>query len=246
MYLDNTLQVKTALLGRPDLLEKLRTVFISHILKDGIHVPIGRGSLRFAYEIGECEVAADIRLNLLLKLYKVQPWISYSRAAEPSQHGEWCEFGAFETYYDFVAGHIDNVSFRSNAGYRRYISTSILGKNVKRTFSFADQWGGTEVEQGDLGAIPYFQLAVRYKTWFGQLTEGLPSLIKPKGTAEYWGTMDEHTVEKGRIIDIGLAQCLLIDIDRGGALALGKRYPNNLGVRTRGGKYFLPANRLDI
>jgi hypothetical protein len=53
-------------------------------------------------------------------------------------------------------------------------------------------------------------------------------------------------IEPLRIIDIGPTQCLLIDIDRGGHIRLNERYPNNLGVRLRGEKYFRSGNRLDI
>jgi len=246
MYLERTLQVKAALLERPDLLEKMRSVFASHIAKDNKHEPIGRGKSRWAYEIGECEVSPGIKLSLILKLYKESNWLKYSRAAKRSQFSEWSEFGAFEMYYDFVAGHINTVSFKSKAGYVRYVTTSFIGKEVKSTFSFAENWGGTEVAQGDTGAIPYFQLAIRNQDWFGQLTEGEPPFIKPKYTAKDHGTMDDYTIKNGRIIDIDPKQCLLIDIDRGGSRSINERYSNNLGLNLRGEKYFRPANRLDI
>ena len=245
-YLERTLQVKTALLGRSDLLEKIRCIFASHLAKDNVHEPIGRGNSRFAYEVGECEVAPGIKINLLLKLKKEQSRMKYSKAAERSIFSDWSEFGAFEMYYDFVSGHLSTISFRSKAGYERYRAESVLGSRVNYTFSLADDWGGTKVAQGDMGAIPYFQLAIRNRGWFGQLTEGEPPFIKPKYTAKDYGTMDEYTVESGRIIDLGSTQCLLIEIDRGGHIRFNERYPNNLGVRLRGEKYFRPEHRLDI
>ena len=245
-YLERTLQVKTALLGRPDLLEKIRCLFASHLAKDNAHEPIGRGNSRFAYEVGECEVAPGVKVNLLLKLKKEQHQMKYAKASELSKFSDLGEFGAFEMYYDFVTGHLSTISFRSKAGYERYVSTSVLGSRVGFTFSLADDWGGTKVAQGDMGAIPYFQLAIRHRGWFGQLTEGEPPFIEPKYTAKDYGTMDEYTVESGRIIDIGSTQCLLIEIDRGGHIRFNERYPNNLGVRLRGEKYFRPEHRLDI
>jgi hypothetical protein len=245
-YLERTLQVKTALLGRPDLLEKMRNIFASHLAKGHACEPIGIGNSRFAYEVDQCEVAPGVRVNLLLKLKKDKYQMKYSRAAERSWCNDWSEFGAFEMYYNFVAGHLLTVSFRSKAGYKRYRSTSAPGSRVEFTFSLADNWGGTRVAQGDMGAIPYFQLVLRHQGWFGQLTEGGPSFIKPKHTAECCGEIDSDTVENGRIIDLGPTQCLLIIIDQGGGINLNERYPSNLGVRLRGEKYFCPGNRLDI
>lgn len=67
-YLERTLQVKAALLGRPDLLEKMRAIFASHIAKDTVHQPVGSGGSRCAYGVGVCEVAPEVKINLLLKL----------------------------------------------------------------------------------------------------------------------------------------------------------------------------------
>ena len=243
-YLERTIQVKAALLGQPDFLETIRSIFASHIVKDNRYTPIGKGNSRWAYEVGECEVAPGIKINLLLKLKKEQFRMKYSQAAKRSQFSDWSEFGAFEIYYDFVARHISTVSFRTKVGYKRYCAESVLG--MKYTFSLSDDWGGTKVAQGDMGAVPYFQMVVRHRGWFGQLTEGEPPLIEPRNTACDYGTMDDYTVESGRIIDIGPTQCLLIDIDRGGHIRIGERYPNNLGVRLRGEKYFRPEHRLDL
>ncbi len=245
-YLERTHQVKAALLERPDLLDKIRATFASHIAQDGVIETVGRGNSRYAYDIGECEVAPDTKINLLLKLKKEPDRMKYAKAAACSEYSDWSELGAFEMYYDFIAGHISSVSFRTKAGYERYRSKSVLGRDVKQTFSLSDSWGGTKVAQGDMGAIPYFQLAIRHKGLFGHLTEGEPPVFEPKGTADCYGTMDEYTVERWRIIDIGPTQCLLIDIDRGGHLSFKDRYPSNIGVRIRGGKYFRPENRLEL
>lgn len=246
LYLERTLQVKAALSKRPDLLEKIRTIFASHLAKDEVHEPIGIGNSRLVYEVGECEIAPGITINLLLKLNKEFEWMKYTRAASRSRFSDVCEFGAFELYYDFIAGHLSTISFRSKMGYKRYRLASIHGNKVEFSFSLSENWGGTKVAQGDMGAIPYFQLVLRQRGWFGQLTEGEPSLIAPKYTAQDIGTLDDYTVERGRIIDIGPTQCLLIDIDRGGRLGFGERYPNNLGLRFRGEKYFRPQSRLDL
>ncbi|HLC44087.1 MAG TPA: hypothetical protein VJK08_03110 [Patescibacteria group bacterium] len=245
LYIERTLHVKTALLERPDLQETIRAIFASHITNDGACTPIGEGSSRKVYKIGWCEIAAGAEIVLLLKLKKRPSGMKYSHAAERSQYSELSEFGAFEMYYDFTAGHISAVSFRTKAGFERYRAASVINW-VKFTFSLSENWGGTRVAQGDMDAIPYFMMAVRYQHLFGQLTEGEPPLIVPKHTTSYTGTMEDHTIEGGRIIDLDPTECLLIDIDRGGYLGWNERYPSNLGVRHRGQKYFSPAHRLDL
>ncbi len=245
-YLERTLQVKAALLERPDLLEKIRSIFASHVTQDGVIETIGQGNSRFTYEVGECQVSPDVKVNLILKLKKELDRMKYSKASACNEFSDWSEIGAFEMYYDFVAGHISTISFRSKAAWERYRSKSILGRDVKQTFSLSENWGGTKVAQGDMGAIPYFQLVVRHKGLFGYLTEGEPPYVEPKGTADYHGTMDEYTVEGSRIIDIGPTQCLLIDIDRGGHLRFDERWPGNIGMRKKASKYFRLENRLEL
>ncbi len=243
-YLERTLQVRSALLGQADLLTNIRSIFTDHLVKGGVHQPVGTGTSRWAYNVGACEVAPGININLILKL-KVDPVrMKYSQAARRSMFSDWSEFGAFEMYYDFVADHISTISFRTASGYRAIVSE--FDSAIKQSFALSDRWGGTQVDQGDLGAIPYFQIAVRYKQWYGHLTEGEPPFIQPLGTAKHWNSCDDSTVEKDRIIDLGPTQCRLIEIDRGGYMSLTKRYPNNLGVRLRGGKYFQKKHRLDL
>lgn len=246
LYIDRTLQVKAALLGRPDLMEKIRAIFAGHTKQDGVHEPLGKGNSRWVYEVGECEVAPGVKIQILLKLKSDPVWMPYRKAARRSHHCDWSEFGAFEMYYDFVVGHLSAISFRSKKGCAQYQFTSAFGRFVKHTFTLSESWGGTKVAQGDVGAIPYFQMVLRHQGLFGQLTEGEPPFVEPKGTADAYGTMDDDTTESGRIIDLGPTQCLLIDIDRGGARSMSDRWANNLGVRSRGEKYFRPENRLDL
>lgn len=245
-YLERTLQVRAALHERPDLLDTIKNIFAIHVAKDEKCEPIGKGNSRWAYEVGPCEVAVGVTINLLLKLKTSSLRLKYSHSSKRSQFGDLAEFGAFEVYYDFVAGHIENISFRTQAGFKRYKAETILGRTVPFTFALCDRWGGTRVERGDLGALPYFQMAIRHKGLFGHLTEGEPPFIEPKYTAEDRGTMDDYTVESGRIIDIGGTQSLLIDADQGGHIKHGERYPNNLGLWNRGAKYFSRDYRLDL
>ena len=246
-YLERTLQVKAALLEQPDLLAEQRATFLAHLGLERERETIGRGNTRWVYDVGVCEISPGTKIHLVLKLMKDHSRMSFSSAAKRWSHNEWSEFGAFETYYDFIAGHIGTIAFKSRAGYEKYTTSSVLGKGLKSTFLLSEHWGGTRVQPGDMGAIPYFQMVVRFGKWFGVLTEGEPSLVEPLGTAEDWGTMDDDTVERGRIIDLGPVQAFLIDLDRGGSIFnRNARYPGNLGIRARGAKYFAPANRLDL
>lgn len=247
-YIERTMQVKEALLKRLDLLERVRAIFASHHAQDGKIQDVGRGNTRTAYEVGECEVAEVGQVNLLLKLYTNLNRVTYTRAAQRSEtFCQWYELGAFEMYYDFVAGNISTVTFRSEAGYQMMVKKGLYGLSFKKEFTLSERWGGTQVNAGDLGAVPYFQMVVRHKRVFGVLTEGLPPLIEPQMTA-YANGYDDNTVEQGRIIDLGRTHCCLIHMDCGGTMIsfVNRRYPNNLGVRLRGRKYFFPANRLDL
>lgn len=244
-YFERTLQMKAALVEQPDLLKKIQSVFISHMANDGLHRPIGKGNSRCAYEIGECEVAPGIGINMLLKLKKHVPLMKYAHAANKcSKFSDLSEFGAFEIYYDFVAENISAVSFLSREGHEQYCE--MFGNIVDHTFSLAEDWGGTKVARGDTGAIPYFQMVVQYKGLFGCLTEGESPLIKPKHTAIHRDTRDQCTVENGRIIDLDQTQCFLIDLDEGGHFHFHESHPNNLGLRRRGERYFHKEYRLDI
>lgn len=252
-YIERTIQLRTAIIARPDILETIRSIFDSHIAEDNTHEPIGKGNTRYAYEVGECEVAPGTKISLLLKLGKtLHSKPSYSMKYSRVENQYRCELGAFETYYDFIAEHIPAVSFQSDAQYEQYCDGYECPYNVERTFSLADDWGGTRVLQGDMGAVPYFNMVVRYQDWFGQLTEGNPPFIKPKNTASHFNSnggpsSDDYTVEDGRIIDLGMAQCILISVDQGAVFLVDDdKYQDNLGVRLRGEKYFLPENRLDI
>lgn len=242
-YLERTLQMKAALLAQPELLEKIRQIFASHIAKDGVIEPIGQGTSRFAYEVGTCALAPNTKINVLLKLKRDQSRMRYERASSFGRFSERSEIGAFEMYYDFVAGHLSAVSFRSTGAWENYRNNSRIGSQIKQTFSLSESWGGTRVAQGDLGAIPYFQLVVCYQELFGYLTEGEPPHIKPQGTATGRG-IDENTVEGNRIIDLG-PDCFLADVDQGG-FQLDDSWADNIGMRERADKYFHPDNRLDL
>jgi len=104
-------------------------------------------------------------------------------------------------------------------------------------------WDGTRVAVGDMGALPYFQMAVKWGKYFGWLTEGNPPIIAPKGTARHWGS-DENNIERGRIIDLSAHHSSLRGINR--KRPLGKYHRDYLGLIKRGKKYLLPENRLDL
>lgn len=245
LYADRTLQIKTALLARPDLITTIRTIFEGHLTHQDTGKELGKGTSRTAYEVGTCEIEEGRSVNLLLKLNQTQ-YMKYSDAVRQWLGTELSEFGAFETYYDFATGRIASLSFRSEKEWSKCCERA--NHVFPRTFSLNDEWGGTRVGSGDLGAVPYFQMAVRYhRKWFGCITEGLPPLIEPNGSATCRWTRDENTVEDSRIIDLGRSHCTLIEIDRGGSLgSLSERYPGNLGIRARGQKYFSPQYRLDV
>jgi len=242
-YLERTLQVKAALLRQPELLNEIRAIFADHMSENGLRRPMGMGNTRTVYDVGTCEVAPSSKIQLLLKLRSDRSELEFKDANRDWEYNEWSEYGVFETYYDFVAGHINTLSFLTRSGFERY-RTQPFGRNMKSTFSLNENWGGTQVEQGDVGALPYFQLVIKCGKLYGQLTEGEPPLIEPKGTARYRGTLDDYTVENNRIIDMGPTQAMLIDAD--GHRPRGHRYPNNLGIRSRGKKYFQRCNRLDV
>ncbi|MDD5251092.1 MAG: hypothetical protein PHT12_00485 [Patescibacteria group bacterium] len=246
-YLERTLQVRAALLGRPDLLERIRSVFASHVARDGQCQPIGRGGTRWAYEVGRCEVAPETEITVLLKLKKDEGQMGYEIAQRRSPCSDLGEFGAFDVYYDFVTGRLATVSFHTEAGYEQCSAKlSRFGDRVERSFSLADFWGGTHVERGDIGAIPYFQMVVRHRGMFGILTEGLPALVAPKGTASDFCTSDQHTVEDGRIIDLGSMQCLLVALDWGGTTYAGAHYPGNFRLLRRAERFFRRKSRLNL
>ncbi|HWQ60439.1 MAG TPA: hypothetical protein VN420_04855 [Candidatus Fimivivens sp.] len=228
-------------------MDTMRLIFESHVARDGAIDPIGTGDLRVAYAVGFCKSPEGGEISLILKLMRELNWISYSRASKESAIGDLSEFGAFEVYHDFVTGTLPQVEFRSREAYERYCAgRTILAGSAEFSFSLADDWGGLMVERDDIGAVPYFQLVVRYGDFYGCLTEGEPPLIRPKFTATDEGTYDQHSVENGRIVDLGIPHCLLIEMDRGGSIAVGRKYEDNLGLLTRGKEYFLSENRIDI
>ena len=215
-------------------LETIRQTFVSHMSGDEQIEPMGKGNGRFAYSIGMLNIGDMRFVSLLLKLYKADRKYKslWEQATDPdSDFGEFCEYGAFETYFQFTNGEITQVE---------YVDGS------QEPFPLTHGWGGAYVEPGDLGALPYFQMAVKYGDLYGQLTEGLPPLIWPKGTAGDSGTGDDYVVERDRIIDLGRTQSQLMLRDRGGNFSLNDEPPNLLGLNTKGKKYFEPEYRLDL
>lgn len=242
-YIERTLLIRNLLRTRPDILDHIRKIFKSHVAKDGNFDPIGKGGSRWAYTVGQCANVSGTAINLLLKLRTNSLGLTYPKDRNTISlplH----EFGAMETYYDFVNGLVTTLEFRNQANFDNYVKSSAYGNYVKFAFSLSEKWGGTQVNVGDIGAIPYFQLAVRFGSYFGILTEGEPPCISPLNTARDSGTLDDDTVLHGRIIDLGPTQCLLIDMDKGGLFSKGN--PDNLGIMLRGKKYFDQSNRLDL
>ena len=154
-YIERTLQVRSALLRRADLLDEIRTIFASHMAEDGVKETTGRGNARWAYEVGDLEIAPNASVKLLLKLGTRRHRVGYADASKRSQFSNLTEFGALEVYYDFVAGISSQVSFRSPSAYKRYLNSGRYNSRfVAERFSLAEHWGGTEVGVGDYGALP--------------------------------------------------------------------------------------------
>jgi hypothetical protein len=240
--------MKAALIEQPELLEVIKTIFNARIDKSS-HAPrpFGQGNSKWAYEVGLCPIAESQNVSVILKISSEKRRLAkYGDAVRRGAYSAWNEFGTFELFYDYVAGHIDKVSFRSRAGFERYKREVYWNHSPKFEFTLSEGWGGTRVKRGDLGAMPYFQLAVRYRGRYGILTEGLPPLIEPKYTART-EDQDEYTVEDGRLIDLDRVNCHLPTMDQGGShLRYNQRHPNLLGIYKRGEKYFKKANRLDL
>ncbi len=246
-YLARTLQVRAALLERPDLQDSIKNLFTAHSDKKGNYEfsdngIVGIGTSRVAYTAGECELPGGEKISLLLKIYKNVDRREYRRLVTRERGSIIDEFGVTELYYEFIAGLIPTVRFVSAEKHAAYCAK---GKPLPFEFSLSEQWGGTQVAQGDLGAIPYFQMVVRCDKWFGHLTEGEPPLVEPRFTVRDVGQEGLH--ESGRLIDLGVTQTQLGFIDWGGD-PIGTREPcaNNLGLRERGAKYFTKNHRLDL
>lgn len=248
-YIERTLQVKDALLEQPHLLKIVRSIFDARI-ETNVQAPrpFGKGNSRWAYEIGQCPVNDNQHVSIILKLCPGTDGHqrTFSEATRRGEFSEWNEFGVYELYYDHIVGHIEKVRFKSPSAFKQYKRGYPWNLSPVPEFSLADRWGGTSIEVGDLGAVPYFQLAVCYRGRYGILTEGLPTLIKPEYTA-YADNLDDFTVEQGRIIDMGASNSHLHTMNQGGTtLDFGKRHPDLLGIYKRGEKYFTKVNRLDL
>ena len=233
-YIDRTLQIQSALLERNDLLQKIYAIFDDCLRTENILEPLGKGTGRRVFPVGECKINKNQSVHMLLKVTNDPLHMTWANLLKNSSQEE-C--GAFETYYDFTSGHIPIVSFVSKRQHEEYLMSS--GNLIKLSFSLSDDWGGTRVNVGDIGALPYFQLVVKYKTYFGLLTEGEPPLITPLATASC--DEFENSIENQRIIDLN-RPALLVTIDRGDVC----NRANNLGLKTRGAKYFKSENRLNL
>ena len=168
-YIERTLQMKAALLEQPALIQVIKNIFDSRIDKTDGPQPFGQGNSRWAYEVGPCPLEDGRNVSTILKLYGGDRSyrMSYADASRSGEFGERSELGAFETYYDFVAGHLDKVRFRSQKGFERYKKGNWHNRAAKPEFTLSEVWGGTRVQVGDLGAVPYFQLVVRYRRMYG-------------------------------------------------------------------------------
>lgn len=254
-YLDRTLQVKAALLQRADLLEIIRSVLAGYIKGEGDEWRdrfVGSGNTRSAYEAGTCPIEGVGDVVLLLKIFNKRheddrTWEGAMGMPYPELgHGSAEEFGAFEAYFDIAAGNIPHIAFRNRYRWRKFRKglrdDDYRMRRVKMRLPL-NGWDGTCVGVGDLGALPYFQMAVKWGEYFGWLTEGLPPVIEPQMTAVERGS-DENNIQRGRIIDLSSHHCTLREINK--EKAFRDDHPDNLGLIKRGEKYLLPENRLDL
>lgn len=246
-YLDQCLRVRTAILQRPDLLKAFREVFEGS--SDACCV--GRGKDRMVLDIGDCSLPTGENLVIYQELLTnrndrraeldYEPYFDDLRVKE--------ELGAFSAYWDYLADIIKGPSFVSPERHQEYCDK----RGVRFPFSLDlsdSSWGGTFIEPGDFGAIPYFHLIVCFQGRFHWLVEGIPSFIQPFGTADERFS-DDKTVEKGRVVDLGFCQSMLVNIDSGagqhgfpiGGLIEGG---DLLGLRSLGKQFFLPENRIDL
>jgi len=259
-YLERTAQLRAALLQRTDLIDHIRDIFCKHISGNRKGLPwCGEGTLRRVYAIGKCDTPSGT-LNLLLKVRNdIDTMSNFDSVAgrikdnEDLQTGEREELGAFDAYYSFAAGLTDKFGFvdemarscflkeiKRRTGWAEF---SILN-SVPQTFRLDDdEWPGTSLRVGDLGALPYAQMVLNCNGIYGCLVEGLPPLVKSLNSADMGH--DEGTVERGRIIDLGSAHCLLSKLN-GRINRETFKHPDYLGLIARGTKYFAPDYRIDL
>lgn len=259
-YLERTLQVKNALLQRPDLLKHIGDVFRKHIAGDRKQLPWkGGGTLRVVYAVGTCEVP-DGTFNLLLKVrHEVGTLSDFARLSgigekyPATMTMEREELGAADAYYSFAAGLMDEMGFKSPESFAQFLDEAQttyapgecrLFQQTPMRFRFdSKQWFGTRVAVGDIGALPYANVVLQCDGVYGLIVEGRPPIIESKRTA--FENNDDSTVEHGRLVDLGSAQCFLSKLN-------GKMnrqtcvHGDLLGLIARGGKYFLPKYRIDL
>lgn len=249
LYIQRTNQVRKIVLARPDLCDAMRKTFDAHYEKIGEAEHYRSGNSRVTYNIGSCAVAEG-KLSLLLKLYKTDAYGYEYADTRPGgrDHPAREELGVFEVWYDFITGRLTTLPFISDEAYEGYLgkckkfemsSWRIAQREIDLT-----KYEEFRVDRGDLGAIPYFQMVVRYKKYVGTLTEGLPPVIKPKGTAKQ--NRHDHFIEHDRIIDLSSSHTDLAIINSFRLGMWGKDAGDDLGLAARSMKYFGRHNRLEL
>jgi hypothetical protein len=245
-YIERTRAVLEQVRQQPDLLTKIRHICHEHFDGDPWTLEderAGEGSTRVAYSVGPCNIPKHGVVSIFCKLPKIRGYsglmtdfVNVAGRDEDTKDfitGVREEFGAFEIYYSYAAGLLKKLRFRNKKDGDGY---------------HLDRWAGTRIYVGDIGGVPFFQLAARYGRHFFCLTEGLPPLIEPKGTARAAGD-DYHTVEYDRIIDLSPTQCSIIEMNGGGlstSRISGEKHPDRFGLIARGKRYFEPKNCLEL
>ena len=262
-YIERTRLVLEQVRQQPDLLKQIHHICDEHfhgdmqVLEDEGLVS-GKGSTRLVYDVGTLQIPDTGTLNLLLKVGK-EPRFNEEFAIAAGRHAfihknngtsQREQLGAFEVYYSFAAGFLAEISYKNKEAYAKFCKEAedqpYVRWAAKPLFRLdAHDWEGTRIDVGDVGAVPFFHMAVRYGKWFACLTEGLPALIEPRGTARSDDGVDEKTVEYSRIIDLGSDHSLLIRLN--GEYSLKTHtHGDFLGLIARGEKYFDPENCLEL
>jgi hypothetical protein len=224
-YLERTLSAKQALLQSPQLLQKLKDLFVEH---EDRPIPLRAGNGRVVYAVGELQLPEGTITDLLLKLPKSgEPEEQCYRldASDYSLKQLYQELAAFDTYFALVTGEKTDLG--------QFHGEDVTLDNL-----------GTFIEPGDIGAIPHFHLVVTFGSRIGFLTESSSNLCPPRGTARYNGLAlgdrgDERSLYEGRIIDLEPIHTSICKINN-------RRGQDLFGLTRQGALYFLPENRLDL
>ena len=248
-YIARTNQVRTAVLARPDLCDEMRRAFEAHYEHNGRANRFRSGNSRVTYTIGTCTLPEG-ELSLLLKLHKTDAYGYEYEDVKPGgrDHPVREELGVFEVWYEYVAGMLTSLPFVSDEVYAEYVAKckkfDMLSWRIAPREIDLTQYDEFSVDRGDLGAVPYFQMAARYKKYFGVLTEGLPPLIQPKGSAKE--DRHSHFIEHDRIIDLSSSHNNLAITNSFRTGCWGTNACDDLGLAARGVKYFGRHNLLNL